>query len=218
MKKNKINDMKKNNLFKTWVPYNLFIAILLFVGMAIFIYQQWRVNDNIPKDVTPQQIDSSGIKNGDSISPDSLAINELLIKKATLENLYYDEINGKLSGKRGMGEVAKNLKKQIDEIQIEINKIRFPNFHAQENKDDTISSGQEIVSHDDEILKIVGQAENYLLNNDKKSIDILQYHESRIKKLYAINGLSEENNNLLGSILKKIRTEIKKQKTMNLVP
>jgi hypothetical protein len=207
--------METNKLKKTLQPYILFIGILFFVGIGIFIYQQWNGNDNIPKYVTSQQTDSSEIKNEDSISPDSLAINELLIKKATLENLYHDEISGKLSGKPGMGEIAKNIKKQIDEIQIEINKIRYPNFYVQESQNDTINFKQKIDRYDDEILKAVEQAENYLLSNNKKSVNILRYHELRIKKLYEIKGLSDENNKLLSNALNEIRTEIKKIKEVD---
>jgi hypothetical protein len=184
------------------------------VGIGIFIYQQWRGNDNSLNMIviTPQQTDSIVNKSEDSTSPDSLAIKELLIKKAALEELYNAEIDGTLSGIRGIGEIAKNLKKQIDEIQIKINKIRFPNSYVQESQNEAITSKQEVVIYDDEILKTVEQAENYLLNNDKKSIDILKYYESTISKLYAKKGLSEESNKLLNSTLKNIRMELKKHK------
>lgn len=63
---------------------------------------------------------------------------------------------------------------------------------------------------DDEILKAVELALNYLSNDSKKSPDILNYHETKIKKLYRIKGLTPENNHLLSLALKKIRMEKKK--------
>jgi hypothetical protein len=204
--------MKSEKLKNTLRPYILFINILFLVGIGIFIYQQWHGNDNPPNNVTPQQTDSIVNKSEDSISPDSLAIKELLIKKTTLEELYNAEISGNLSGKPGVGEIAKKLKKQIDEIQIEINKIRLPDSYVQEIQNEAINSKQEAVTYDDEIIKTVEQVEKYLLNNDKKSINILKYHESKIAKLYAVKGLSKENNKLLNSTLNNIRMELKKHK------
>jgi hypothetical protein len=76
---------------------------------------------------------------------------------------------------------------------------------------DTIQTNK-IENHDfdDEIIKVVGQAQNYLSSTKTKSLETLEFHYLKLTKLYKIKGLSKEANKMLLTNINKVKKEKQK--------
>jgi hypothetical protein len=140
-------------------------------------------------------------------------LDSLIAQKEYYNKLLFVEMTGQ-NGEAGYSARAKYLEKIIVDIDREIEKI-VPNDTIEEVKDEIRQEllenimPEKVKIKEDEIIETVKEAELYL-REQVKTREIVQFYYTRLKKQYAIIGLSRETNAILLSTITKIKKEIEK--------
>lgn len=108
--------------------------------------------------------------------------------KKQIENEIIDDLNS----------ISRNPSVKYDSLPV-------TNQQKKESIDSSMNNSYKKI--DNEILFNVEQAQNYLNKKLNKSVDLLNFHISRLEKLYKIKGLSKETNKILSITIYRLKIE-----------